>query len=115
MQNAGDDDEDDPAGPAALERAAEWRLRLVDADPADAQSAAAAALLMRLAAELRALHGHGLQAEYTALCTWLGESDGISEFALRAHEYHRGIGIDHSPASAEAYLRAMLDLAKQAL
>jgi hypothetical protein len=120
MQQADDDDGDDPAGddpagPGELERTAEWRLRLVDADPADTASAAAAALLTRLAAELRALRDHPLRTEYTALCSWLGESDAISEFALRADEYRRRIGIDRWPESGEAYLRTMLDLARQTL
>jgi hypothetical protein len=36
-----------------LERTAEWRLRLVDGDPSDTTSAAAATLLQRLADDLR--------------------------------------------------------------
>ena len=104
---------DDPAEAEELERAAEWRLRKVDADPTDRQSAAAAALLARLAADLRRLRGSPLQAEYAALCNWLGESDGITDFAQRAHEYRCGIGVAHTPATAEAYLRALIALAKE--
>ena len=40
-----------------LERTAEWRMRLVDADPSDAVTRDAAALLERLAADVRQLGG----------------------------------------------------------
>jgi hypothetical protein len=109
------DEPDDPAEAEELERAAEWRLRKVDADPADRQSAAAALALTRLAAELRQLRGGREQTELAALCTWLGESDAISDFAERAQEYRRGIGIIHRPATAEAYLQALIALAKESL
>ena len=107
-----DAEPENPAEVEELERTAEWRLRLVDADPADRRSAAAAAELTRLAAALRRLRGSPLQGEYAALCNWLGESDAITEFALRAHDYRRGIGFAHAPADAEAYLRALIELAK---
>ncbi len=110
---ADDAEPDDPAEAEELERAAEWRLRKVDADPTDRQSAAAAAQLAQLAAELRRLRGSPLQTEYAALCNWLGESDGITEFAQRAHEYRCGIGFAHMPATAEAHLRALIALAKE--
>ncbi|MGH7042088.1 MAG: hypothetical protein ACREFY_08150 [Acetobacteraceae bacterium] len=106
-------DGDDPAEAEELDRAAEWRLRKVDADPTDRQSAAAAVELARLAAELRRLRGTPLHAEYAALCNWLGESDGITEFSLHAHEYRCGIGFAHVPATGEDYLRALIELAKQ--
>ncbi len=97
-----------------LERAAEWRRRKVDADPNDEQSAAAAQLLERLASEVRALRDSALFREYVAICNWLGESDGIADFAILANDYRARIGADRTPADGKAYLRAMLDLAKQA-
>jgi hypothetical protein len=97
-----------------LHRAAEWRLRQADADPADARSADAARQLERLAAELPRLRGTPLFQEYVAICNWLGESDGIADFSLLANDYRRRIGFDHAPADGEAYLRALIELAKQA-
>lgn len=96
-----------------LYRAAEWRLRKVDADPADAVSAAAARQLERLAEDVRRLRGTPLFQEYLAICNWLGESDGIADFSLLANQYRERIGMDRSPADGEAYLRALIDLAKQ--
>jgi len=96
-----------------LERAAEWRLRKVDANPADEQSRTAAALLVKLAEGVRNLAGSPLFREYTAICNWLGESDGIVDFMDMANDYRARIGIDHSPQDGEAYLRALIDLAKQ--
>ena len=104
---------DDPPDVAELERTAEWRLRLVDADPGDTTSAAAARLLQRLADELRKLQGSPLHRELGAICNWLAESDDISDFAMLAHEYRQRIGVDVHPDNGEAYLRALLDLAKQ--
>lgn len=95
-----------------LERAAEWRLRCVDQDPQDSKSAAAAALLQKLAHELRALQGSSLYRELGAICNWLAESDDISDFAQRAHDYRRRIGIDVWPESGEAYLHALLEMAR---
>lgn len=40
-----------------LERAAEWRMRKVDADPSDTASRDAAASLEKLARDVRALRG----------------------------------------------------------
>ena len=102
----------DPPEVEELERAAEWRLRLVDRDPRDGQSAAAAALLQRLADELRAMPASPLYREYVAICNWLGESDDISDFAQLAHDYRVRIGVDAFPRSGEDYLRVVLDLAK---
>ena len=48
---------------AALQHAAEWRLRKVDADPSDATSRAAAALLERLADDVRLLGASPLLRE----------------------------------------------------
>ena len=104
---------DDPFEAELLERAAEWRLRKVDADPADAVSAAAAVQLERLALEVRGLRGSPLFKEYLAICNWLGESDGISDFMELANDYRVRIGVDRSPADGEAYLCALIELAKQ--
>ena len=95
-----------------LERAAEWRLRKVDADPTDEQSRAAAPLLEKLAADVRRLRGSPLFFEYVAICNWLGESDGIADFMDMAHDYRARIGVDRSPEDGVAYLRALIDLAK---
>ena len=51
--------------------------------------------------------------EYVAICNWLGESDGIADFMDMANDYRARIGVDHSPDDGEAYLRALIDLAKQ--
>jgi hypothetical protein len=103
----------DPPEVEDLERAAEWRLRMVDRNPDDRQSAAAAALLEKLADELRALQDSPLYREYGAICNWLAESDDISDFAQLAHDYRLRIGVDAFPQTGEEYLRALLDLAKQ--
>ena len=96
-----------------LERTAEWRMRKADADPSDAISRAAAVHLEKLAEDMRQLQGSAVLREYTAICNWLGESDGISEFMDMANDYRAGIGVDRSPADGEAYLRALVELAKQ--
>lgn len=98
-----------------LERAAQWRLRKVDADPADEQSRAAATLLEKLAEEVRNSACSPLFREYTAICNWLGESDGIVDFMDMANDYRARIGVDHSPRNGEEYLRALIDLAKQTI
>ena len=96
-----------------LEQAAAWRLRLVDKDPNDHISAVAAALLEKLAEDLRGWQTSALYREYGAICNWLAESDDISDFAQLAHEYRQRIGVDAWPRTGEDYLRALLDLARQ--
>ena len=96
-----------------LEATAAWRLRKVDANPNDLQSAAAAQRLQNLADELRHSQSSPLYREYGAICNWLAESDDISDFAQRAHDYRLGIGIDVFPDTSEDYLRALLQLARQ--
>jgi hypothetical protein len=96
-----------------LERTAEWRMRKVDADPSDATSRAAAVHLEDLAADLRTLGHSPLFREYTAICNWLGESGEIADFMDMANDYRARIGIDRTPADGKAYLRALIDLAKQ--
>jgi hypothetical protein len=96
-----------------LERAAEWRMRKVDADPSDTVSRDAAMVLERLAEDVRRLPGTSVFREYTAICNWLSESDEIVDFADMANDYRARIGVDHAPADGEAYLRALIDLAKR--
>jgi hypothetical protein len=96
-----------------LERAAEWRMRKVDADPRDAVSLDAAKLLERLAAEVRALEGAAVAQEYGAICNWLGESGEIADFMDMVADRRARIGVDWKPESGEAYIHALLDLAKR--
>jgi hypothetical protein len=96
-----------------LEEAAAWRLRQVDADPGDQVSAAAAALLQRLADELRAQPDMASLTELHALCNWLGESDNISDFAQAAQSYRARIGADEHPRSVEEYVGMLLRLAQR--
>ncbi len=95
-----------------LERTAEWRMRKFDADPRDEISRAAATVLEKLAEDVRQLPGSAVFREYTAICNWLGESGEIADFMDMAHDYRARIGVDHLPESGEAYLRALIDLAK---
>jgi hypothetical protein len=87
----------------------------VDADPDDAPSAAAARQLQALADDLRRLGGSPLLRELHALCGWLDESDNITDFSLRAHEFRTRIGFDRQAETAENYLRALIELAKEAM
>lgn len=103
----------DPQEVTDLEAAAGWRLRKVDANPDDGQSAAAAQRLQELADELRHLQSSPLYREYGAICNWLAESDDISDFAQLAHDYRLRIGIDAFPETGEDYLRVLLEIAKQ--
>jgi hypothetical protein len=103
----------DPQEVADLEASAEWRLRKVDANPEDQQSAFAAQRLQTLADDLRHLQASPLYREYGAICNWLAESDDISDFAQLAHDYRLRIGIDTFPETGEDYLRALLELARQ--
>ncbi|HVZ09217.1 hypothetical protein [Rhodopila sp.] len=97
-----------------LERVAAWRLRLVDADPADRTSLAAAERLQALADQLRrpdpALQL--LWTELSAVGNWLAESDAISDFAELAAAYRAGIGVSDCPADAASYLRGLLQRAR---
>lgn len=105
---------DDVIEAVELERAADWRIRKFGEDPADSQSAAAAQLLSRLAEEVRALPGSPVYTQYLAILNWLGEFDVTEEFAERAHAYRGRIGVEHFPENGEAYLRALVTLAKEA-
>lgn len=105
--------EHDSPEAAALERAAEWRLRLVDSDPTDKASRAAAAQLEKLAAELRAMPDNKELEQYRALCHWLSASDGIMDLARAAHRYNAAIGFGEWPETALDYVKALNRMANQ--
>lgn len=107
--------EHDSPEAAALERTAEWRLRLVDANPADQASFAAAAHLEKLAAELRAMPNNKEMEQYRALCHWLSASDGIIDLAQAAHRYNQAIGFGEWPETALDYMRVLNRMANQLL
>jgi hypothetical protein len=96
-----------------LERTAEWRMRKVDADASDTLSSKAASLQEKLAEDVRRLSGSAVFREYTMICNWLSESGEIAEFMDTAGDYRARIGVDQFPVDGEAYLRALIDLAKQ--
>jgi hypothetical protein len=95
-----------------LERAAEWRLRLTDADPSDENSPAAAALLQRLADDLRRNDYAPLWLEFRSIINWLGESDAISDYVDLAVDYRARIGVSEHPTNGADYLRALLAIAR---
>ena len=99
----------------ALEQTAAWRLRQLDADPADTASADAASRLGHLAADLRRTPYPEQWSELTALLNWLGESDLISDYADLAAGYRVKIGISEHPANGGAYLAALLAIARDLL
>jgi hypothetical protein len=103
---------DDPIEASELERAADWRIKKLGEDPSDRQSAVAAKLLQNLADDVRRLPGAPAYVEYLAILNWLGEFDVMDDFAERANDYRARIGVDHFPQNGEAYLRALIALAK---
>lgn len=94
-----------------LERTAAWRLRLVDADPSDSASAAAATLLEALAEGLRRNDYPAQWTELRSIGNWLGESDAISDYADLANDYRLRIGVTEHPADGAAYLEGLLAIA----
>lgn len=104
----------DPLEAIELERTADWRIRKLGENPEDAQSTAAAALLQRLADDLRARQGSAAYREYRAICGWLDEFGGIEDLAEYAADYRARIGVDHFPEDGEAYLRVLIGFAKTA-
>ena len=102
---------DEPPELEELERTAAWRLRLVDADPGDSVSAAAAVLLEALAADLRRNDYAALWTELRSIGNWLGESDAISDYADLAADYRLRIGVSAHPANGADYLRGLLAIA----
>ncbi len=103
----------DPAEAVELERTADWRIRKLGENPDDAESAAAARLLQKLADDVRRLTGSPADTEYQAMLNWLGEFDVMEDFVECAFDYRLGIGVAHFPPDGEAYLRALVALAKQ--
>ena len=106
------DDDPEPPELEELERTAAWRLRLVDADPTDTASAAAARVLEALVEDLRREPYPALWAELRALGNWLGESDAISDYAELAMDYRMRIGASESPLTGADYLRKLLTIAR---
>lgn len=98
---------------AELERVAAWRLRKVDAKPSDEQSAKAARQLQKLADDLRRAPDAKLLDEYHCVCNWLSESDGISDFQLRASDYREMIAFGEWAETGDDYLRALIALAQE--
>jgi len=96
-----------------LEQVADWRLRKVDAKPSDEQSAKAARQLQKLADDLRRAADPKLLEEYRCVCNWLSESDGISDFVLRAQDYREMIGFGEWAESGDDYLRALIAMAQE--
>jgi hypothetical protein len=96
-----------------LERAADWRLRKADARPSDEQSAKAARQLRKLAADLRRAPNAKLLEEYRCVCNWLSESDGISDFVLRAQDYREMIAFGEWAETGDDYIRALIGLAQE--
>lgn len=103
----------DPIEAVELDRIADWRIRQLGENPSDEVSVAAAALLQKLADELRQPRHPPAYTEYAAIVNWLGEFDVAEDFAERAHEYRLAIGVEHFPADAEAYLQALIAIAKE--
>jgi hypothetical protein len=95
-----------------LERTAAWRLRLVDADPSDTASAAAAALLEKLADDLRRNDYAPAWTELRSLGNWLSESDAISDYADLVAAYRAAIGVSVHPGDGAAYLLGLLAIAR---
>jgi hypothetical protein len=98
-----------------LERAAEYRLRQADAAGPEERPGleAAAALLERLAGEVRALGASPVLAEYRCVANWLAESGDVDVLADLAFDYRLSIGVTAFPPDGEAYLAALLALAKR--
>jgi hypothetical protein len=105
-------DEDIPEV-AELERAAEWRSRIVDAKPSDEQSTRASRQLRKLAEDLRTAPDLKLLEEYRCICNWLSESDGISELQLRAQDFREMIAFGEWVETGDDYLRALIALGQE--
>lgn len=96
----------------ALEVTLDWRLRRLDADPADTASAEAARRIEALIDDLTRNACPALWSELTALVNWLGESDAVSDFAELAADYRNRIGVSVHPADGADYIRALQDIAR---
>jgi hypothetical protein len=106
--------EEDLTEAIELERVAEWRQRKVDAKPSDEQSEKAARQLQKLADDLRVTPNAKLLEEYSCVCNWLSESDGISDFVLRAQDYREMIAFGEWAETGDDYLRALIGMAQEA-
>lgn len=106
---------DDRPEIAELEEAAAWRLRLVDAQPEDAASQAAARRLEAVADDLRRNEYPALWTELRSIGHWLGESGAISDYADLAALYRARIGISEHPENGAAYLRRLLAIAREVM
>jgi hypothetical protein len=95
-----------------LERMADWRIKKLGENPGDTDSGRAAALLQKLADDVRELADSPAYREYQAICGWLDEFDGMAELAEYAQDYRARIGIDKFPADGEEYLRVLIGFAK---
>ena len=104
--------QDDLLEAVELERTADWRIQKLGENPADAESARAAALLQQLADDVRRLTSSPVYREYQAICGWLDEFDGMTELNDYAHEYRMRIGVDRFPTNGEDYLRVLIGFAK---
>jgi hypothetical protein len=94
----------------ALENTIAWRLRCLDADPADAASARAVRVLEALVADLRQGDHTEAWAELGAMLNWLGESDAISDFADLAAGYRNSIGAE--PIDGVGYILGLRAIAR---
>jgi hypothetical protein len=54
-----------------------------------------------------------LLEEYRCVCNWLSESDGISDFVLRAQDYREMIGFGEWAETGDDYVRALIGLAQE--
>lgn len=95
-----------------LGQAAAWRWRLVDANPSDSASAAAAVLLDRLADDLARNDYALLWTELRSIENWLGESGVIDDYANLAAQHRSRIGFGSAPADGAAYLASLLAIAR---
>jgi hypothetical protein len=113
MRNESGEGAEDVAEAAELDRIADWRIKKVGEEPGDVQSARAAELLQKLAADVRRARGAPTYIEYVAILNWLGEFDVVEDFSESALDYRVRIGVDFFPENGEAYLRALIDLARK--
>jgi hypothetical protein len=60
------------------------------------------------------MSGSPAYTEYLALLNWLGEFDVTETFAERANAYRSRIGVEHFPPDGDAYLQALIAIAKDA-
>jgi hypothetical protein len=98
-----------------LESTADWRRRKAEGYPEDTRNEAAAELLEKLAAQLRALKVSPFYRKLGELEETLYQGVDAKGFDLLGlsealSEYHRGIGFHHFPESAEEYLVDLIQI-----